>query len=70
MARGDAHEPMLTPAQVAERYKCDVKTVGRWAKEGKLDSIRTPGGHRRYYERQVEALMRGEKWEPPAARAA
>ena len=35
------------------------KTVTRWAKAGKLTSIRTLGGHRRYRAAEVEALLAG-----------
>jgi excisionase family DNA binding protein len=35
----------------------DAKTVTRWAKAGKLTTIRTPGGHRRYYEDEARALL-------------
>jgi excisionase family DNA binding protein len=66
MARAEAGEPLLTPAETADRWKVDVKTVTRWAREGKLHSIKTPGGHRRFFENEVRALLRGEKWEPPA----
>ena len=51
-------EPLLTPAQVASIFKVDSKTVSRWAKQGKLTSYRTPGGHRRYKEAEVLALLR------------
>ena len=37
----------------------DPKTVTRWAKSGKLTSIRTLGGHRRYREAEVRALLAG-----------
>ncbi len=37
----------------------DPKTVTRWAKAGKLSSIRTLGGHRRYRETEVRQLLRG-----------
>lgn len=49
-------ESLLTPAEVALLFRCDPKTVTRWAKAGKLTSIRTPGGHRRYRETEVMAL--------------
>lgn len=39
---------LLTPAAVADLYGVDVKTVGRWATQGRLQCIRTPGNHRRY----------------------
>ena len=53
-------EKLLTPAQVAAIFSVDVKTVARWGKEGKLTSVRTPGGHRRYRETEVRALLRGD----------
>lgn len=62
-----AGEPLLTPAQVADRYNVDVKTVSRWAKGGKLHSIFTVGGHRRYFANEISALQRGEPWEVPDA---
>ena len=50
-------EPLLTPAEVATMFRVDPKTVTRWAKAGKLTSIRTLGGHRRYRESEVKALL-------------
>jgi excisionase family DNA binding protein len=50
-------EPLLTPAEVATMFRVDPKTVTRWAKAGKLTSIRTLGGHRRYREVEVRALL-------------
>lgn len=49
-ARTPDAEPLLTPAEVATMFRVDPKTVTRWAKAGKLTSIRTLGGHRRYRE--------------------
>ena len=53
-------EKMLTPGQVAARFNVDVKTVSRWADSGRLQCIKTLGGHRRFPASQVEALLRGE----------
>jgi excisionase family DNA binding protein len=50
-------EILLTPAEVASLFRVDPKTVTRWAKSGKLTSIRTLGGHRRYKESEVKALL-------------
>jgi excisionase family DNA binding protein len=50
-------ELLLTPAEVASLFRVDPKTVTRWAKSGKLTSIRTLGGHRRYKESEVKALL-------------
>lgn len=49
-------EILLTPRQVANRFAVDPKTVTRWARDGKLPSIRTPGGHRRYRQSVVDQL--------------
>jgi excisionase family DNA binding protein len=50
-------EHLLTPAEVAALFRVDPKTVTRWAKAGKLTSIRTLGGHRRYRSAEVHALL-------------
>lgn len=50
-------ESLLTPAEVASLFRVDPKTVTRWAKSGKLSSIRTLGGHRRYRETEVRELL-------------
>jgi excisionase family DNA binding protein len=52
-------EALLTPAEVAALFRVDPKTVTRWAKAGKLTSIRTLGGHRRYREAEVRQLLAG-----------
>ncbi|MCW2930002.1 MAG: binding domain, excisionase family [Actinomycetia bacterium] len=51
-------QPLLTPGEVAELFRVDPKTVTRWARSGKITAIRTPGGHRRYRETEVRALLR------------
>ena len=51
------NDTLLTPAEVAGLFRVDPKTVSRWAKAGKLSSIRTLGGHRRYRASEVYALL-------------
>ena len=51
------HEVLLTPAEVASLFRVHPKTVTRWAKSGKLSVIKTLGGHRRYKDSEVKALM-------------
>lgn len=53
-------EPLLLPSEVAALFRVDPKTVTRWAKSGRLESIRTLGGHRRYRESVVRELLKGE----------
>jgi excisionase family DNA binding protein len=50
-------EQLLTPAEVAKMFRVDPKTVTRWAKGGLLESVRTPGGHRRYKEASVRKFL-------------
>lgn len=52
-------EALLTPAEVAALFRVDPKTVTRWANTGKLTSLRTLGGHRRYRESEVLNLLGG-----------
>ncbi|MDT5259427.1 MAG: hypothetical protein QOD10_4507 [Mycobacterium sp.] len=47
----------LTTAQVASIFRVGAVTVTRWAMDGKLTSIRTPGGHRHYNADQVARLL-------------
>ena len=39
-------------------FRVDPKTVTRWARDGRLTAVRTLGGHRRYVESEVLALLR------------
>jgi len=52
-------ERRLTPAEVGALFRVEPKTVTRWAEAGKLSAIRTLGGHRRYKESEVRALLQG-----------
>ena len=54
----NGQENLLTPAEVAALFRVDPKTVTRWAKAGKLTSIKTLGGHRRYKESEVKELLK------------
>lgn len=53
-------EPLLAPAEVAALFHVAPKTVYRWAQDGRLPEdaiVRTLGGHRRYRERVIRALL-------------
>jgi excisionase family DNA binding protein len=52
---------LLTPGEVAALFRVDPKTVTRWAAAGRISSIRTPGGHRRFRESEVRALLEGDE---------
>jgi excisionase family DNA binding protein len=55
----DTSDRLLTSGEVADVFRVDAKTVTRWAKAGRIGSIRTPGGHRRYRESEVRELIEG-----------
>ena len=50
---------LMTPSEVAEAFYVSVHTVTLWARTGKLRSIRTPGGQRRYFREDIEAILKG-----------
>lgn len=57
MSQIQIERPVLTPAEVAIMFRVHPKTVTRWAKAGALPTAyRTIGGHRRFYEADVQAL--------------
>ena len=35
-----------------------MRTVAEWARRGRIPSVRTPGGHRRYPSEQIVSLLR------------
>lgn len=53
----NGQEQLLTPGEVAAMFRVDPKTVTRWATAGRIGSIRTPGGHRRFRESEVRTLL-------------
>jgi excisionase family DNA binding protein len=57
-------ERLLTPGEVAALFRVDPKTVTRWAAAGRISSIRTPGGHRRFRESEVRALLAADSGGP------
>ena len=56
MANRQEPEALLSPSEVAALFRVGTKTVTRWAASGKLSSVRTLGGHRRYKKSEVMEL--------------
>ena len=52
-----AEPKYLRTAQVAELLQVSPRTVSRWAQEGMLPYFRTLGGHRRYPDPEIRALL-------------
>ena len=65
----EGRDRLMTPGEVASLFRVDPKTVTRWAAAGRIGSVRTPGGHRRFRESEVRALLRGDPRRPSVAEA-
>jgi excisionase family DNA binding protein len=48
---------LLRTADVANLFQVSERTVSEWARQGRIPSVRTPGGHRRYPADQVTRLL-------------
>lgn len=55
-----ANDELLMPGEVAKMLGVTPKTVNRWANDGKLPSVKTPGGHHRYRLSVVKAILNGK----------
>lgn len=54
------NDRLLTTGEAAEFFGVNVKTMGRWGREGKVPCFKTPGGHHRFYLSQILALVKTE----------
>jgi excisionase family DNA binding protein len=61
-------EELLRPREVAEIFGVRTSTIARWAREGRLMPLRTPGGHRRYTRSGVRDALAGHVEADAAAR--
>ncbi|MGH3975089.1 MAG: BldC family transcriptional regulator [Pseudonocardiaceae bacterium] len=53
-------ERLLTSGEVAAMFRVDRSTVTRWACAGRIGSIQTPGGHRRFRQTEIRGLL--DRW--------
>jgi excisionase family DNA binding protein len=51
-----SHDPLLTLKQAAQRLSVHPATLRRWADQGDILVVLTPGGHRRFPRSEVERL--------------
>jgi excisionase family DNA binding protein len=66
--RGQVREEpgeLLRTGEVARRLRVPPRTVARWSRQGRLASVRTLGGHRRYPQAQVDRLSEPGDGPPP-----
>jgi excisionase family DNA binding protein len=52
-----AENELLTPAEVADMFRVNPKTVTRWARAGKITAVRTLGGHRRFRADEIRKSL-------------
>ena len=52
---GGGHD-FLRAGEAADLLHVSAKTVGRWAREGRLGHVATLGGHRRFDRADIERL--------------
>lgn len=52
-------ELLLTPYEAARVLGVDPSTLRRYVAAGKLDAVRTPGGHHRYPAVTIRRLLAG-----------
>lgn len=60
-------EDLLRPREVAAIFGVRTSTLARWARDGRLTPLRTPGGHRRYSRAAVRDVLAADA-EPDTAR--
>lgn len=55
---GSLQGRLLRTREVALLFRVSERAVTDWARRGRIPSVRTPGGHRRYPADEVWALLR------------
>jgi hypothetical protein len=60
-------ERLLMVAEVAWLFRVDPKTVTRWAAAGRINRLRTIGGHNRFRVSQIRELLLDEGVDNPDA---
>jgi excisionase family DNA binding protein len=66
---GDGGADWLTLGQAARYLGVAQSTIRKWSDQGRLSAFYTPGGHRRYRLRDLEAFVAGSAGGATASRA-
>jgi excisionase family DNA binding protein len=66
---GDGGADWLTLGQAARYLGVAQSTIRKWSDQGRLSAFYTPGGHRRYRLRDLEAFVAGSAGGATAARS-
>ncbi len=57
--------PLMTQGEVAEAFRVGIRQPSRWAKNGLIKRVMTPGGQPRYLRDEIEALLVRGAMTPP-----
>jgi excisionase family DNA binding protein len=68
-APGDGAAEWLTLGQAARYLGVAQSTIRKWSDQGRLSAFYTPGGHRRYRLRDLDAFVAGSAGGASAARS-
>jgi excisionase family DNA binding protein len=60
------HGRLLRTREVALLFQVSERAVTDWARKGRIPSVRTPGGHRRYPADEVRALLERASGDAPS----
>jgi excisionase family DNA binding protein len=58
-------DDLLRPQEAARLFGVRTATIARWAREGKLRPLLTPGGQRRYLRSEAESILCGAEVHQP-----
>jgi excisionase family DNA binding protein len=65
---GEGAADWLTLGQAARYLGVAQSTIRKWSDQGRLPAFYTPGGHRRYRQRDLDAFVAGSAAGAPATR--
>jgi excisionase family DNA binding protein len=53
---------LLRTSDVAALFHVSERTISDWARRGRIPSVQTPGGHRRYPAAEIRRIMEETNW--------
>lgn len=56
MKHTQENDPLLSSTEAARLLGVHSASIKRWSDQGKIQCLRTPGGHRRFLKSEIEAL--------------
>ena len=63
----DEHElKLLTAQEVADIFRVNVKIIGQWVRDGKLETVKYPGKNHRFSKQYILDLLTTLTTEKPS----